>query len=66
MIAQKDLSIATKSIVNTDGSVIKAEGKLQLGKTMDEKGTVSGKMDSVVILHLSLSLVKVELYLRNL
>lgn len=48
MIAQKDLSIATKSIVNTNGSVIKAEGKLQLGKTMDEKGTVSGKMDSVV------------------
>ena len=48
MIAQKDLSIATKSIVNTAGSVIKAEGKLQLGKTMDEKGTVSGKMDSVV------------------
>ena len=48
MIAQKDLSIATKSIVNTDGSVIKAEGKLQLGKTMDEKGIVSGKMDSVV------------------
>ena len=48
MIAQKDLSIATKSIVNTDGSVIKAEGKLQLGKTMDQKGTVSGKMDSVV------------------
>ena len=48
MIAQKDLSIATKSIINTDGSVIKAEGKLQLGKTMDEKGTVSGKMDSVV------------------
>ena len=48
MIAQKDLSIATKSIVNTDSSVIKAEGKLQLGKTMDEKGTVSGKMDSVV------------------
>ena len=48
MIAQKDLSIATKSIVNTDGSVIKAEGKLQLGKTMDQKGIVSGKMDSVV------------------
>ena len=48
MIAQKDLSIATKSIVNTEGSVIKAEGKLQLGKTMDEKGTVSGKIDSVV------------------
>ena len=48
MIAKKDLSIATKSIVNTDGSVIKAEGKLQLGKTMDQNGTVSGKMDSVV------------------
>ena len=48
MIAQKDLSIATKSIVNIDGSVIKAEGKLQLGKTMDQNGTVSGKMDSVV------------------
>lgn len=48
MIAQKDLSIATKSIVNTAGSVIKAEGKLQLGKTMDQNGTVSGKMDSVV------------------
>ena len=48
MIAQKDLSIATKSIVNTDGSVIKAEGKLQLGKTMDQNGTVSGKIDSVV------------------
>ena len=48
MIAQKDLSIATKSIVNTDGSVIKAEGTLQLGKTMDQNGTVSGKMDSVV------------------
>ena len=48
IIAQKDLSIATKSIINTDGSVIKAEGKLQLGKTMDQNGTVSGKMDSVV------------------
>ena len=48
MIAQKDLSIATKSIANTDGSVIKAEGTLQLGKTMDQNGTVSGKMDSVV------------------
>ena len=48
MIAQKDLSIATKSIVNTGGSVIKAEGKLQLGKTMDSKGTVSGKIDSIV------------------
>ena len=48
MIAQKDLSIATKSIVNTDGSEIKAEGKLQLGKTMDSKGTVSGKIDSIV------------------
>ena len=48
MIAQKDLSIATKSIVNTEGSVIKAEGKLQLGKTMDSKGTVSGKIDSIV------------------
>lgn len=48
MIAQKDLSIATKSIVNTAGSVIKAEGKLQLGKTMDQNGTVSGKIDSVV------------------
>ena len=48
MIAQKDLSIATKSIVNTDGSVIKAEGKLQLGKTMDQNGIVSGKIDSVV------------------
>ena len=48
MIAQKDLSIATKSIANTDGSVIKAEGKLQLGKTMNQNGTVSGKIDSVV------------------
>lgn len=48
MIARKDLSIATKSIVNTDGSVIKAEGKLQLGKTMEQNGTVSGKIDSVV------------------
>ncbi len=66
MIAQKDLSIATKSIVNTDGSVIKAEGKLQLGKTMDQKGTVSGKMDSVVNTASTLSLVKVVHYLRNL
>ena len=48
MIAQKDLSIATNSIVNTDGSVIKAEGKLQLGKTMNSTGTVSGKIDSIV------------------
>ena len=48
MIAQKDLSIATNSIVNTDGSVIKAEGKLQLGKTMDSTGTVSGKIDRIV------------------
>lgn len=48
IIAQKDLSIATKSIANTDGSVIKAEGKLQLGKTMNQNGTVSGKIDSVV------------------
>ena len=48
MIAQKDLSIATNSIVNTDGSVIKAEGQLQLGKTMNSTGTVSGKIDSIV------------------
>ena len=48
MIAQKDLSIATNSIVNTDGSVIKAEGQLQLGKMMDSTGTVSGKIDSIV------------------
>ena len=48
MIAQKDLSIATNSIVNTDGSVIKAEGQLQLGKTMDSTGTVSGKIDRIV------------------
>ena len=48
MIAQKDLSIATNSIVNTDGSVIKAEGQLQLGKTMDSTGIVSGKIDSIV------------------
>ena len=48
MIAQKDLSIATNSIVNTDGSVIKAEGKLQLGKTMDSTGSVSGKIDRIV------------------
>ena len=48
MIAQKDLSIATNSIVNTDGSVIKAEGQLQLGKTMDSSGTVSGKIDRIV------------------
>lgn len=48
MIAQKDLSIATNSIVNTDGSVIKAEGKLQLGKTMDSSGAVSGKIDRIV------------------
>ena len=48
IIAQKDLSIATNSIVNTDGSVIKAEGQLQLGKTMDSAGTVSGKIDRIV------------------
>lgn len=48
MIAKKDLSIATNSIVNTDGSVIKAEGKLQLGKTMDSTGSVSGKIDRIV------------------
>lgn len=48
MIAQKDLSIATNSIVNTDGSVIKAEGQLQLGKTMDSTGTVSGKIERFV------------------
>ena len=48
MIAQKDLSIVTNSIVNTDGSVIKAEGQLQLGKTMDSTGTVSGKIDRIV------------------
>lgn len=48
MIAQKDLSIATNSIVNTDGSVIKADGQLQLGKTMDSTGTVSGKIDRIV------------------
>ena len=48
IIAQKDLSIATNSIVNTDGSVIKAEGKLQLGKTMDSTGNVSGKIDRIV------------------
>ena len=48
IIAQKDLSLATNSIVNTDGSVIKAEGQLQLGKTMDSTGTVSGKIDRIV------------------
>lgn len=47
LIARNNLAVATNTIKNTNGSVLKSEGVLQLGKTMDYNGVISGKMDTL-------------------
>ena len=47
LITRKNLAVATNTINNTNGSVLKSEGVLQLGKTMDYNGIVAGKMDTL-------------------
>lgn len=48
LIARNNLAVATNTIQNTNGSVLKSEGVLQLGKTMDFNGVISGKMDTLI------------------
>lgn len=47
LIARNKLAVSTNTIKNTNGSVLKSEGVLQLGKTMDYNGVISGKMDTL-------------------
>lgn len=47
LIARNNLAVATNTIKNTNGSVLKSEGVLQLGKTMDYNGAIAGKMDAL-------------------
>lgn len=47
LIARNNLSVSTNTIKNTNGSVLKSEGVLQLGKTMDYNGAIAGKMDAL-------------------
>lgn len=47
LIARNSLAVATNTIKNTNGSVLKSEGVLQLGKMMDYNGVISGKMDTL-------------------
>lgn len=47
LIARNNLAVSTNTIKNTNGSVLKSEGVLQLGKTMDYNGAIAGKMDAL-------------------
>ena len=47
LIARNNLAVSTNTIKNTNGSVLKSEGVLQLGKTMDYNGAILGKMDAL-------------------
>ena len=47
LIVRNNLAVSTNTIKNTNGSVLKSEGVLQLGKTMDYNGAIAGKMDAL-------------------
>ncbi len=47
ILAQNSLSVAGQTISNIDGSVIKTDGKLQIGRNISFDGVISGKMDNI-------------------
>ena len=47
ILAQNSLSIAGQTLSNTNGSVIKTDGKLQIGRNISYDGIISGKIDSI-------------------
>ena len=47
ILAQNSLSIAGQTLSNTNGSVIKTDGKLQIGRNISYDGVISGKIDSI-------------------
>ena len=47
ILAQNSLSIAGQAISNTNGSVIKTDGKLQIGRNISYDGVISGKIDNI-------------------
>lgn len=47
ILAQKSLSIAGQAISNTNGSVIKTDGKLLIGRNITYDGVISGKIDNI-------------------
>lgn len=47
ILAQNSLSIAGQTLSNTNGSVIKTDGKLQIGRNLSYDGVISGKIDNI-------------------
>ena len=47
ILAQNSLSIAGQTLSNTNGSVIKTDGKLQIGRNISYDGVISGKIDNI-------------------
>ena len=47
ILAQNSLSIAGQAISNTNGSVIKTDGKLLIGRNISYDGVISGKIDNI-------------------
>lgn len=47
ILAKNSLSIAGQTLSNTNGSVIKTDGKLQIGRNISYDGVISGKIDNI-------------------
>ena len=47
ILAQNSLSITGQAISNTNGSVIKTDGKLLIGRNISYDGVISGKIDNI-------------------
>ena len=47
ILAQNSLSIAGQTLSNTNDSVIKTDGKLQIGRNISYDGVISGKIDNI-------------------
>ena len=47
ILAQNSLSIAGQAISNTNGSVIKTDGKLLIGRNISYDSVISGKIDNI-------------------
>lgn len=47
VLTRNDLSIAGNQLINSDKSLIKTEGQLEIGKSFDRNGRIVGKIDSI-------------------
>lgn len=47
ILAQNSLSIAGQTLSNTNDSVIKTDGKLQIGRNISYDGVISGEIDNI-------------------